>query len=139
MKIKYFGTANEKGLTLTASLFTSEGDVVHQGFSLVETGVNTAIYKTDNIFDTIEPISAGIYVARIEDSSGVFRGFQEIIFNGVREITLLELKFLTEKELMQLRDALGLDGDKRVAKGGQLQKKSEAPYNNTIDTNEWRG
>jgi len=39
-------------------------------------------------------------------------------------------------ERKQLRDALGIDGDKTIAKGGQLQKKSEYPYNSTIDTKE---
>jgi len=40
-----------------------------------------------------------------------------------------------EAEKKQIRDALGVDGNKRVAKGGQLQEKSEYPNNSTINTN----
>lgn len=134
MKIKYFGAAYEKGLSLTASLFTLEGVPVHQGFPMTETGVETAIYITSNIFSVIDPINPGIYVIRIEDSEGEFLGYDEVIFNGMKEVTLLDMKFMTEKELMQLRDAIGIDGDKMVARNGQLQKKSEYPYNNVIDT-----
>ena len=135
MKIKYFGTSWEKGLTLTASLFNNEGAVIHQGFPMIETGVDTAIYTTQDIFDTISRMMPGIYVTRIESLQGEFLGYDEVIFNGIREITLLDIKFMTEQELMQLRDALGIDGNKMVAAGGQLQKKSEAPHNNIIDTN----
>lgn len=39
-----------------------------------------------------------------------------------------------DNEKKQIRDALGIDGDKHIATGGQLQKKSEYPYNLTIDT-----
>ena len=39
-----------------------------------------------------------------------------------------------EAEKKQIRDALGIDGDKAVAKGGQLQEKSEYPNNSTINT-----
>jgi hypothetical protein len=138
MKIKYFGTAEETGLVLTASLFNNEGDVVYQGFYMTETGTGTSIYKTGDIFATIDPIPAGIYIARIKDVvNNVFLGYDEIIFNGVKEVTLLDIKFMTDRELMQLRDALGIDGNKFIARGGQLQKKSEAPYNNIIDTNNY--
>lgn len=134
MKIKYFGTAYEKGLTLTVSLFDSDGTPVYEGFPMTETGTDTAIYRTDNIFETIPSLSAGIYITRVQDSSGNFLSYGELIFNGLKEITLMELKFLNEKELMQLRDALGIDGDKMVAREGQLQKKSEYPYNEVIDS-----
>lgn len=139
MKIKYYGTSDEKGLNLSVSLFDREGIPVFQNFPMTETGTNTAIYKTENVFNTIPPINAGVYVSRVEDSNGNFLGYDEIIFNGARIITLLDLKFFTEKELMQLRDALGIDGDKMVARRGQLQKKSEYPDNTIIDTNEIKG
>lgn len=136
MKIKFWGKEYQKGLNLTANLYNTEGDLVHQGFVMTETVLGeSAIYKTANIFDTISPISAGIYVVRIVEDNNLFIAHEEIIFNGVRDITLLELKFMSEKELKQLRDALGIDGDKSVARDGQLQKKSEYPYNSTIDTN----
>lgn len=137
MKLKYWGKAWQKGLTLTADLYKSDGTPVYTGFPMTETVEGeSAIYSTANVFNTIPMLSAGIYVCRIIDSSdGEFVGHSEIIFNGAREITLLELKFFTDKELMQLRDALGLDGNKLIAKGGQLQKKSEAPHNNIVDTN----
>lgn len=135
MKLKYWGTAYEKGLTLTADLFDLEGAVIYTGFAMTETAIDSAIYKTINVLDTLGTLDAGIYVVRIIDSvSGDFIGHQELIFNGVEEITLFQLRFLTDIELMQLRDALGIDGDKILAKGGQLQKKSESPYNDIIDT-----
>lgn len=141
MKLKFWGKEWQKGLTLTADLYSTEGDLLHADFPMTETVVgSSAIYRTANIFNTIDPLKAGIYVVRVKNSSdSTFVAHYELIFNGAREITLLELKFLTNKELMQLRDALGLDGDKMVARDGQLQKKSEAPYNNTVDTNEWLG
>lgn len=40
-----------------------------------------------------------------------------------------------EAEKKQIRDALGVDGEKKVATGGQLQEKSEYPFNSTINTN----
>lgn len=40
----------------------------------------------------------------------------------------------TNPEKKQIRDALGVDGDKAVAKGGQLQQKSEYPNNSTVNT-----
>jgi hypothetical protein len=135
MKIKYFGFEYEKGLTLTASIFDKEGNPIQQNIAMIETGVDTCIYKTDNVLSTLS-LSAGIYVTRIQNEEGEFLGYDEVIFNGVREITLLELKFMSELELKQLRDALGIDGDKMVARDGQLQKKSEYPYNSTIDTND---
>lgn len=135
MKLKYWGLDWQKGLSLTADLYDNEGIPIYKGFPMSETVNNdSAIYRTENIFDTIPLIGAGIYVVRIITESGEFIGHQEIIFNGIREVTLLELKFMSEKELMQLRDALGIDGDKMIAKDGQLQKKSEYPYNNTIDS-----
>jgi hypothetical protein len=130
MKIKYWGTEYEKGLTLTASLFDKEGDPIVQGIPMQETAVDSAIYKTDTINTVLSP---GVYVTRIIDNEGSFIGHEEILYNGFREVTLLELKFMSETELMQLRDALGLDGDKMVARGGQLQNKSEAPYNTIIN------
>lgn len=42
----------------------------------------------------------------------------------------------TDIEKKQIRDALGVDGDKAVSRGGQLQEKSEYPYNSTINTND---
>lgn len=134
MKIKYYGTSNEKGLNLTVSVFDKEGVPVFEKFPMVETGTNTAIYKTENVFNRISFMNPGVYISRIEDSEGHFLGYDEIIFNGVREVSLLDLKFMTQGELMQLRDALGIDGDKMVARDGQLQKKSEYPYNNLIDS-----
>jgi hypothetical protein len=137
MKLKYWGAEYEKGLTLTADLYTTEGEPIHTGFTMTETVIDSsAIYATDNIFDTISVMKAGIYVIRIVDAiSGCFLGHRELIFNGAKEISLLEIKFMTQPELMQLRDALGIDGDKLIAKDGQLQKKSEGPYNNIVDTN----
>lgn len=41
-----------------------------------------------------------------------------------------------EVEKNQIRDALGIDGNKAVARGGQLQEKSEYPNNSTINTND---
>jgi hypothetical protein len=135
MKIKYFGFEYEKGLILNASIFDKEGNPIQQNITMIETGVDTCIYKTDNVLSTLS-LSAGIYVIRIQNEEGEFLGYDEIIFNGVREITLLELKFMSELELRQLRDALGIDGDKMVARDGQLQKKSEYPYNTVVDTRE---
>jgi hypothetical protein len=131
MKIKYWGAEYEKGLLLTADLFDKEGTPVLQGISMQETAVDSAIYITDNINTALPP---GVYVTRIIDNEGNFIGHDEILYNGLREVTLLELKFMSETELMQLRDALGLDGDKMVARGGQLQNKSEAPYNEMVNT-----
>lgn len=42
----------------------------------------------------------------------------------------------TTNEKKQMRDALGIDGDKRVARDGQLQEKSEQPNNDIINTND---
>ena len=131
MKIKYWGAEYERGLILTADLFDTEGNRVLAGLPMEETGVDTAIYKTQNITTILAP---GVYVTRIIDADGNFIGHDELIFNGIREVTLLELKFMSEKELMQLRDALGIDGNKMVARDGQLQKKSEFPYNKIIDS-----
>lgn len=131
MKIKYWGAEYETGQTLTADLFDTEGTPVVTGLAMTETGTNTAIYKTEAITTLLSP---GIYVARIIDDEGFFLGHNEIIFNGLKEVTLMELKFLTETELMQLRDALGIDGDKMVARSGQLQKKSEYPTNELVDS-----
>lgn len=134
MKIKYFGLEDEKGLELTVSIFDREGVPVEEAIPMTETGENTCIYKTDNVLLLTGNLNAGIYVTRVQNSDGAFLGYDEIIFNGVKEITLLELKFMTTQELMQLRDALGIDGNKMVARNGQLQKKSEYPANKIVDT-----
>jgi hypothetical protein len=132
MTIKYFGTSYEKGLNLKVNIFDSDGSIVVPDLSMTETGTNTAVYKTDNYVGALDP---GLYVARVENvTDGTYLGFEDIIFNGMRQVTLLELKFLTEVELMQLRDAVGIDGDKMVARGGQLQNKSEAPYNDLVNS-----
>lgn len=134
MKLKYWGKAYETGLTLTADLFDNEMNLIHSGFSMSE--LNTSNYATTNIFTVISPISAGIYVMRIKDSvTGDYLGHEEFVFNGTKVLNLLDIQFLTDKEKMQLRDALGLDGDKVLAKGGQLQMKGEGPYNATVNTN----
>lgn len=137
MKIKYFGTAYEKGLTLTLSIFDKEGQEVGTGHTMTETGVDSAIYRTENVIDENAILPKGVYVGRIEDTiSGTFLGFNTFIWNGVKEVTLetLDKNTWTEQEMMQIRDAFGIDGDKMVAREGQLQKKSEAPYNSIIDT-----
>jgi len=135
MKLKYYGTSYENGLTLKIDMFNSEGIPAIQDIVLTETVLNSCVYISEDILQGVT-LKVGVYVSRVKDSKGVFLGFDEIIFNGVREITLLELKFMTELELMQLRDALGIDGDKAVASRGQLQKKSEEPYNKWQDTND---
>jgi hypothetical protein len=50
-----------------------------------------------------------------------------VVNNGTESWSLSEKK--------QIRDSLGIDGDKQIAKGGQLQEKSESPFNSTINTN----
>lgn len=137
MKIKYFGTSWEKGLTLVTKLFDHEGSQVGSDHAMTETGVDSAIYRTENVIDENAILPKGVYVGRIEDTiSGTFLGFNTFIWNGVKEVTLetLDKNTWTEQEMMQIRDAFGIDGDKMVAREGQLQKKSEAPYNSIIDT-----
>lgn len=137
MKIKYFGTSWEKGLALTTKVFDYEGIEVGIGHTMTETGVDSAIYKTENIIDENDILVKGLYVARIQDTiAGTFLGYNTFIWDGVKEVTLatLDTNTWTEEEMMQIRDAVGIDGDKSVASGGQLQKKSESPYNQTIDT-----
>lgn len=136
MKLKYYGTSYENGLTLNIDLFNSKGVPVIENIPLTETVISSSVYISGNILDGIA-LAPGVYVTRVKDATGVFLGFDELIFNGVREITLLELKFMSELELRQLRDALGIDGDKMVARDGQLQKKSESPYNTIIDTTDF--
>lgn len=136
MNIKYWGKEWEKGLSLTADLFDNEGNLVHSGFILTETVAgSSAIYRSASIFDTLAPLSTGMYVVRIQDSQGRFLDCRELAFNGVKEVTPLEFKFWSEENQMEFRDALGLTGAKKVATGGQLQKKSEAPHNEIVDTN----
>lgn len=135
MKIKYFGTEYEVGLTLISSIFNSEGYPLYQGFPMIETGNDTAIYISEDIFNYITFLPPGVYITRVQNSKGEFLGYEEVIYDGEKQITLLDIQFMTDREKMQLRDALGIDGAKTVAKEGQLQKKSEYPYNSTIDTN----
>lgn len=138
MKIKYFGTAYEKGLTLTLSIFDKEGQEVGTGHTMTETGVNSSIYKTEDIRDPANPLPKGLYVSRIQDTvAGAFLGYNNFIWDGVKEVTLetLDKNAWSEEEMMQLRDALGIDGDKAVASGGQLQTKSESPHNEYVNTN----
>lgn len=136
MKIKYFGTEDDIGLTLTASLFNNEGYPLYQGFTMQETGNNTAIYISEDIFTKINFLPPGVYVTRVQNDKGEFLGYDEIIYDGSKQISLLDIQFMTDREKMQLRDALGIDGPKTIAKNGQLQKKSEYPYNSTVDTND---
>jgi hypothetical protein len=137
MKIKYFGTSWETGMTLTAKIYDYDGQEVGTGHSMTETAPNTGIYATGNIIDQNDPLSKGLYVSIIEDASGIRRGYNEFIWDGIKEVTLdtLDNNTWTPEEMRQIRDALGVDGDKSVATDGQLQKKSEEPYNNIVDTN----
>ena len=129
MTIKYYNTAHETGLTLKANLYNSQGVIVQANIPLSE--VNGVFISGE-----IQPPSVGVYVVRIIDSQGNFLGHGEIAWDGIREIDLntVNQKLWTEVEKMQIRDAQGIDGDKMVARNGQLQKKSEYPYNKTIDS-----
>jgi len=96
-------------------VYINNGEVVSIGLNL---------YSTD--FPTPYIIASGSGVIDLNSDSPV------VITNGggggtgEADWTVIEKK--------QIRDALGIDGDKRVARGGQLQKKGEAPFNSTIDT-----
>jgi hypothetical protein len=137
MIIKYFGTSWETGLTLTTKIFDYNGQEVGTGHALTETGVDTAIYKTESIIDENNILPKGVYVARVQDdTSGNFLGYDTFIWDGIKEVTLatLDTNTWTEQEMMQIRDALGIDGNKSVATGGQLQYKSEEPQNSVVNT-----
>lgn len=61
MKLKFWGKAWQKGLTLTADLYTTEGIPVYRNFPMVETIIGeTAIYKTQDILPIIGMLQAGI-------------------------------------------------------------------------------
>jgi hypothetical protein len=138
MIIKYFGTSWETGMTLTTKIFDYNGQEVGTGHAMTETGVDTAIYKTDSIVDENNMLPKGVYVARTQDDiDGTFLGYGTFIWDGIKEVTLetLDTNTWTDQEMMQIRDALGIDGNKAVATGGQLQYKSEEPSNELVNTN----
>jgi|AntDeeMinimDraft_6_1070357.scaffolds.fasta_scaffold11784_2 hypothetical protein len=140
MKIKYWGYTHEKGREFKADIFDREGEPVISNISLTETVVDTsAIYISEDLLDTNNSLEAGIYVERvveIDNGEEIIVSHREMLFDGLKELSLLDVSLLSENETMQLRDSLGIDGDKMVARNGQLQKKSEYPYNSTIDTND---
>lgn len=135
MKIKYSGQIGEEGLSM-------EGHIVDEGavlftLPLIETTVGSAFYVSAVFPQIGQSLSRGLYVVRVKDNdNNIYRGQDKLIWDGVKEISLLDLdnSSFTVEEVMQIRDALGIDGDKMVAREGQLQKKSEAPYNEIIDT-----
>lgn len=133
MVIKYFSTSSEVGLTLTVNLYSNQGSLIYSGLPMTE--VSDGVYSTGNIFEVNPVLPLGRYVVRIINE-GEFLGHGTIYWDGVTEIdpNTIDAKLWSEREKMQIRDAQGIDGDKMVARNGQLQKKSEYPYNETIDT-----
>ena len=75
-------------------------------------------------------------VVELTDNSGA--GCTVITSGTVTELASISVGNIdsdwTTQERKQIRDALGVDGDKSVAKGGQLQEKSEYPNNSTVNT-----
>lgn len=137
MKIKYFGTSWEIGLTLSATIYNRNGVMIGTSHPLTETALESGIYISDEINNSIGIMPRGIYVSVVTNVDGERMGFDEFAWDGANDINkeTIDAKLWNELEKMQVRDALGVDGDKVVASEGQLQKKSEYPHNSTIDTN----
>lgn len=134
MKIKYFGTSWEIGLTLSVTIYNKDGIAVGVPYSLTETAIDSGIYISEEINNLDGNLPKGVYTSIVKDIENIRRGFDEFIWDGSKEATLTDIKLWTAQEQAEIRDALGITGDKSVANGGQLQKKSELPYNGIIDT-----
>lgn len=135
MKIRYSGQIGEEGLSMDGQI-VEEGGVLFT-LPLTETSLNSAFYISADFPGIGESLNRGLYVVRVKDNTNnIYRGQGNLIWDGVKEISILDLdnSSFTREEIMQIRDALGIDGDKMVAREGQLQKKSEYPYNEIIDT-----
>lgn len=119
-------TIDHLGLTGGSSTEWTSGDN-YKVYEMVQCTISGGnLVATDDMGADLNPVfpSEKVQVIRTLSSSGTLL-FQEYLVNQA----------MSPAEKDQWRDALGVDGDKSVARGGQLQKKSEAPYNNTIDTN----
>lgn len=142
LKVVYPGTQGDTGLTLTASLLDIEGTTIQENIPLVEVGT-TSLFVSNDLQEVGEPFENGLakgdYIVRILGESSEQRGLGHFSWDGKKQITNVTIddKLWTEIEKMQIRDAQGIDGDKRVARDGQLQKKSEEPNNDIIDTNKF--
>ncbi len=139
MEIKYFGKDNEGELALVVDLFDNDVNPIISGLTMTQIA-GTTFYKTASIFLSIPSLAKGTYVVIIRETTGKSRGHFEFDWNGTNVVNKNEIndKLFSHGEKRQLRDAIGIDGDKSIATGGQLQKKSESPYNNSVDTNEIR-
>ena len=74
----------------------------------------------------------GAYRVLVAGLQPITQGISDLLSTAVgtsgEDWTIVERK--------QIRDAVGIDGDKKVARGGQLQKKSEYPNNDAVDSTE---
>ena len=139
--LKYAGTQGDVGLILTATLINDQAQITASNIPLTEIGTS-GLFISNNLLEVGETfengLNKGTYLIRVIGESNEQRGVGVLEWDGTEEITSNDIKdrLWEEIEKKEIRDALGVSGDKAVASGGQLQKKSEEPYNKWQDTND---
>lgn len=137
-KIIFYGFEFHSGEDFKLDIHDSEGERLYSDINMEPLEQGGTIYSYD-LYTLPQVLPLGVYTVRIHYDDVVVT-HKQLIWDGLKEITLADLTGdasglgLSEDNIKELRDALGLSGAKKLAKGGQLQKKSEYPYNNTVDS-----